>query len=73
MNKFKICDKCKATNVKTLVNRLKEIDSTADISIGCVSVCGIGRNKSFVILNDILITAENENELIEKVNLFINK
>lgn len=64
---FRVCDKCKATNLKTLIPRLKEIDAHANITIGCANLCGIGRTKSFVILNHIPIIADNENELIEKI------
>lgn len=72
MNKFGICDRCKATNVKSLVSKLRKIDESAVISIGCQSVCGIGRNKPFVICNDKLIVADNEDELITKVKQAIN-
>ncbi len=37
------------------------------IQIGCQNFCGIGRSKSFVIVDHIPIIAENEKELIEKV------
>ncbi len=64
---YKICDKCKGTNTKTLIPKLKEIDSNAEIQIGCQNFCGIGRSKSFVIVNHTPIIALNEDELIEKV------
>lgn len=63
---FKICDKCKGTNIKTLVPKLKEMEN-AEIEIGCQNFCGIGRSKPFVIVNHIPIIAESEDELIEKV------
>ncbi|MCI9234280.1 MAG: DUF1450 domain-containing protein [Bacilli bacterium] len=66
-NEFRICNKCKGTNIKTLLLKLKEIDSEAKIIIGCQNLCGIGRNKSFVILNHIPIIAENESQLIIEV------
>lgn len=72
MNKFGVCDRCKATNIKSLIPKLKKIDDKAIINIGCQSACGIGRNKSFVICNDKLIVAENEDELITKVKQAIN-
>ena len=64
---FKICDKCKGTNYKTLVPKLKEMGQNVQIQIGCQNFCGIGRSKSFVIVDHIPIIAENEKELIEKV------
>ena len=72
MNKFDICDKCKKTNIKTLISKLKKIDSNATINIGCQSVCGIGRTKPFVICNDKLIVASTEEELIDKIKQAIN-
>ena len=64
---FKVCDKCKATNIKTLVPKLKEIDPQAQIDIRCHNLCGIGRTKPFVIVNHIPVIADTEEELLEKV------
>ena len=72
MNKFGVCDRCKATNIKSLIPKLKKIDDKAIINIGCQSVCGIGRNKPFVICNDRLIVADSEDELITKLKQAIN-
>lgn len=72
MNKFNICDKCRATNIKTLISKLKKLDSNATINIGCQNVCGIGRTKPFFICNDRLIVANTEEELIEKVKQAID-
>ena len=66
-NEFQICDKCKGTNIKTLIPKLKLIDSSANIIVGCQNLCGIGRTKSFAIVNHIPVIAETENELIEKI------
>jgi uncharacterized protein YuzB (UPF0349 family) len=73
MNKFAICDVCEATNINTLVPRLKEIDPNAEIEIGCQSFCGIGATKSFAIVNNIPIIADNEDELISKIKEALNK
>ncbi len=64
---FKVCDKCKGTNIKTLVPKLKEIDSQAQIDIRCHNLCGIGRTKPFVIVNHIPVIADTEEELLAKV------
>lgn len=64
---IRICDKCKCTNIKTLIPKIKTIIPNPEIIVGCQNVCGIGRNKSFLIVNDKLIIADNENELIEKL------
>ncbi|MEG0825909.1 MAG: DUF1450 domain-containing protein [Bacilli bacterium] len=73
MNTFKICNKCKATNAETLSLRLKEIDKDAKIIIGCQNFCGIGATKSFTIVNNIPIIAENEDELIKKIKEKLSK
>lgn len=73
MNEIRICDKCKGTNIKTLLPRLKQIDYKADILIGCQNLCGIGRNKSFAIVNHIPIIAENEECLVKKIEKELSK
>jgi len=67
MNQFRVCDKCKKTNLETLLPRLKELDSSAKIVIGCQNLCGIGQTKSFAIVNNIPVIAPSEDELIEKI------
>ena len=56
-NEFRICDKCKATNVDTLKPRLQEVDPNASIKVGCQNFCGIGMKKSFAIVNNIPVIA----------------
>lgn len=70
---FKICDKCKGTNVKTLVPKLKILNPDAEIQIGCQGFCGIGRTKSFVLVGNMPVIAENEDALIEEVKNYIQK
>lgn len=64
---LKICDKCKGTNIKTLVPKLKELDPQLEFDIRCHNLCGIGRTKPFVILNHVPIIADTEEQLILKV------
>lgn len=67
MNQFRVCDKCKGTNLNNLLPRLKELDKNAEIIVGCQNFCGIGARKPFVICNHVPIVAETEDELIDKV------
>lgn len=72
-NTFKICDKCKGTNVESMIKHLKEIDANAKTEIRCQQICGIGRTKSFIIVNDELIIGNTELEVIEKVKNKLRK
>lgn len=66
-NQFRICNKCKAMNIDSIIPRLKEIDDKAEIVVGCQNFCGIGQTKAFVIVNHVPVIAENEDELINKI------
>ena len=67
MYKIEICDKCKATNIKTLVPKIKNISKDIDIQIHCIQFCGIGRSKIVLLLNHIPIIGDTEDEVIEKI------
>lgn len=67
MNKIGICDKCKAVNYNSIIEKIKKMDKDFQFTIGCQNMCGIGRNKPFVILNHKPIIGENEEDLINKI------
>ncbi|MGL4624697.1 MAG: DUF1450 domain-containing protein [Culicoidibacterales bacterium] len=66
-DEIRICDKCKGTNVQTLLPKLKAIAPEAKYAVGCQSFCGPGRKKPFAIVNDKAILAPTEDELVAKV------
>ena len=73
MNQFRVCDKCRATNLDSLLPKLQKVDSNAEVIIGCQNFCGIGAKKPFVICNHIPIVADTEDELIDKIKQAIAK
>ena len=67
MNKIGICDKCKSINYRSIVKKIRQLDSNIRVIVGCQNMCGIGRKKPFVILNNKPIIGENEEDLIKKI------
>lgn len=72
-NEFRICDECRMTNVKSLTAKLKKLDPSAEIKMGCQSYCGIGYKKSFCIVNGKHVTALSEDELLAKVEKTVQR
>ena len=71
-NEFKVCDKCKGSNLETLIPKLQRLDPEAKITVGCHSYCGPGRDEPFVFVNHKPIREANEEALIEKVKIALN-
>lgn len=73
MHKIEICDKCKATNIQSLIPKIKSISNDIDIQIHCIQFCGIGRNKIVVLLDHIPIIGDTEEEVIRAIGEKIKK
>lgn len=65
--KIKVCDKCKGTNIETLIPKLKEHYPDVEIIIGCHNMCGIGRSKLVAILDNKPLIVDSEEGLIKKI------
>jgi len=73
MNEFKLCDICAAVDSVSIINRLKKIDPSANIIVGCQGFCAIGAVKPFVIVNGIPVIEETEDEVINKIKEMLKK
>lgn len=67
MNEFKTCNKCAGFDSEDLLKKLKELDSSAKVIVGCQSMCAIGFKNPFVIVNGIPVIGDSIDELIDKV------
>ena len=67
MHKIEVCDKCKGTNIKTLIPKIKAISSDIDIEIWFIHCCGVGRDKVVVLVDHIPIIGVSEEEVISKI------
>ena len=73
MNEFKLCDICAAVDSESIIKKLKEIDPSASIVVGCQGFCAVGAVKPFVIVNGIPVIEETEDEVIAKVKEMLKK
>lgn len=67
MHKIEVCDKCKATNIKSLVPKIKSLSSDIEIQIHCIQFCGIGRDKIVVLFDHMPIIGNTEEEVLGKL------
>lgn len=64
---IKVCDKCKATNIETLIPKLENLDTEKEIEVGCFRFCGIGFSRAVALVDNIPVIAEDEDKLIEEI------
>ncbi len=67
MTKISICDRCKGINSISLIKKIKELFPNAEFEIGCNNMCGIGRSKVVVIINNKPLISDTEEELLNKI------
>jgi len=68
--KIKYCDKCKRRGdlVRSeLLPRLKKEFPMATFEAGCLSMCGLGSRMPVVFVDDHIIYADSDDELINKI------
>lgn len=67
MYKIEICDKCKGTNSKSLLSKIKKLYPNVSIKLGCIQFCGVGRDNIVILVNHIPIIGKTEDEVLEKL------
>lgn len=72
MHKVELCDKCKATNIDSLVPKIKKISNDIDIKIHCIQYCGVGRDKIVILVDNKPIIGNNEEDVINKLRDKLN-
>ncbi|GBU11207.1 hypothetical protein AwErysi_08230 [Erysipelotrichaceae bacterium] len=73
---IKYCTSCKKRGdlvQKTLVPKLKKAFPESDFIMQCLSFCGPGSRQPFVYVDQTLITAKTDEELIEKIKKHLEK
>lgn len=65
--KIKICDKCKRFDYKKLISKLNDNFDNIEYVIGCNNMCGIGRTKAVLIVDNKPVIADNIDDLIQKI------
>lgn len=72
-NRFKICDLCKVTKVKSLKERILKVDQEAIIEVGCISYCGHCAKRAVLLVNNRHVMAPSEEELLPKAERHLRK
>lgn len=64
---IRICDKCKGFDINKVKKALNENFSDIRYEVGCNNMCGIGRDKVVIIVDDRPVIANSINELVDKI------
>ncbi|HPF83493.1 MAG TPA: hypothetical protein PLV83_04965 [Bacilli bacterium] len=64
---IKICNNCKGFDYNKVISKINDNFSNIEYQIGCNNMCGIGRSKVVIILNNKPIIADNIDDLISKM------
>lgn len=67
MHKIEICDKCKGTNIKSLLPKIEKLCPDASIKVGCIQFCGVGRDNIVILVDHIPIIGKTEEEALAKL------
>lgn len=64
---IKICNRCKGFNINNVIKEIDKNIKNVHYEIGCNNMCGIGRDKVVVIVDNKPIVASDVAELIKKI------
>lgn len=64
---IKICNKCKGFDINNVMKKINESIPHVHYEIGCNNMCGVGRDKVVVIVNNKPIVSSTVEELIIKI------
>lgn len=70
-NDIRICHRCRHIKMKSFLPKVKCLDPAAEITIGCKSYCGHCAKRVFIYINGRYVTAETEDEAVEKAKRFV--
>jgi uncharacterized protein YuzB (UPF0349 family) len=70
-NDIRVCEKCKHVRLKSIIPKLQKMAPDAEIKVGCKSYCGPCGKRAFVYVNGRYVSAQSEEEVLDKVSSFI--
>lgn len=70
-NDIRICHKCKHMNVERVKSHLEKTVPDSRIRVGCKSYCGPCDRYAFIFINGRYVTAETEEEVLQKASKYV--